>query len=206
MKKLLIVLSIFISLTTEAQEFHTGTQVLSAGIGFGSNWGFGRGGTQTPALSVSYEQGIWDIDGPGVISLGGYIGHKSYKYKYNSPYYWYNEKLSYTIIGLRSAYHFNMIDADKLDLYAGAMLSFNLAKYKYDYGYHDPSYGYRQDFNRSNTYGNHLGISFYGGARYYFSDNMAVFGELGYGVAYLNIGVAFKLWFKIFHSSYQSPV
>jgi hypothetical protein len=31
------------------------------------------------------------------------------------------------------------------------------------------------------------------GARYYFSDKFAVMGELGYGITYLNLGIALKL-------------
>lgn len=193
MKRLLILISIVtITIAAQAQEFHNGTQVISAGMGIGSNWGL-HNGTQTPAISVAYEQGMWDIDGPGVISLGAYVGHKSFKYKYNNPFYWYNQKLSYTILGLRSAFHFNMIDVDKLDLYAGAMLSFNIAKYKTESGYHHSEYAHFHDSNLDGSYGSNLGLSFYAGARYYFTDNLAVFGELGYGVSYLNLGIAFKL-------------
>jgi hypothetical protein len=35
--------------------------------------------------------------------------------------------------------------------------------------------------------------SWFVGGRYYFNDNLAAMAELGYGIAYLNIGVAFKL-------------
>jgi hypothetical protein len=34
--------------------------------------------------------------------------------------------------------------------------------------------------------------SFFVGGRYYFTDSFAVMAELGYGIAWLNIGVAFK--------------
>lgn len=190
----IIVLIILSSLTNYSQEFKKGTQVMSAGVGFGSNWGFGNGGTQTPALSVSYEQGIWDIDGPGVISLGGYIGHKSFRYSYDSPYYWYKQRLSYTMIGARSAYHFNMLEVDNLDLYAGAMLSFNIARYKFEDGYHDPNYtGTLIGFDRNRSYGSRVGLSFYAGARYFFNSQFAAFGEIGYGVSYLTLGIAYRL-------------
>jgi hypothetical protein len=32
----------------------------------------------------------------------------------------------------------------------------------------------------------------FAGARYYFTDNLAVMGELGYGIAWLKIGVSLK--------------
>jgi hypothetical protein len=34
--------------------------------------------------------------------------------------------------------------------------------------------------------------SWFVGARYYFNDNLAGMAELGYGVAYLNLGIAYK--------------
>ena len=37
-----------------------------------------------------------------------------------------------------------------------------------------------------------LSIAWFAGARYYFSDNFAVMAEIGYGVAYLNLGIALK--------------
>ncbi len=195
MKNISIVILILLSsFTNYSQEFKKGTQVLSAGIGFGSNWGLGNGGTQTPALSVSYEQGIWDIDGPGVISLGGYIGHKSFHRNYDSPYYWSKQRLSYTMIGARSAYHFNMVEVDNLDLYAGAMLSFNIARYKFEDGFKDPNNTIAPfGFDRNGSYGSRVGLSFYGGARYFFNSQFAAFGEIGYGVSYLTLGIAYRL-------------
>lgn len=194
MKNIGIILLILLSsLTNYSQEFKKGTQVLSAGVGFGSTLGLVRG-VQTPALSVSYEQGIWDIEGPGVISLGGYFGRKSFRNSYDSKHYWYNQRLSYTMIGARSAYHFNMLDVENLDLYAGAMLSFNIARYKFEEGYYDPNYaGPIIGFDRSRTYGNRLILSLYAGARYFFNSQFAVFGEVGYGVSYLTLGIAYRM-------------
>jgi len=55
-----------------AQEFQKGTNIISAGIGLGSSILSYSGASQSPALSLQYERGVWDIGGPGVISLGGY--------------------------------------------------------------------------------------------------------------------------------------
>ena len=63
-----------------AQEFQKGTNIISAGIGLGSSILSYSGASQSPALSLQYERGVWDIGGPGVISLGGYAGYKGYSF------------------------------------------------------------------------------------------------------------------------------
>ena len=91
-------------------------------------------------------------------------------------------------MGLRGAYHFNeFVKIDKLDLYAGLMLGYNIASETFSST--DPS--------RTNIayYGSSYGgfaYSFFGGARYRFTDNIGVFGELGYGISILNIGLNIK--------------
>ncbi len=164
-----------------AQEFKTGDNVLSLGLGLGSSIGNSGYSSQTPGISLQYEHGQWDVGGPGVISLGGYVGFKSFKYEYSYPAI-YSDKWSYTVIGIRSAYHLNMINVDHLDLYGGLMLSDNILSYTYD----GPS-----QYNVGN-YGSSIGLSLYIGGRYYFSDNGGAFMELGYGVSYLTIGGHYK--------------
>src|SRR5690348_7499073 len=93
-----------ISLTpflSQAQAFNRGDDILGVGLGIGSSLGSGYTyGSQSPGLSVQYEHGNWDVGGPGVISLGGYLGYKSFSYDYLS---YYSVKWTYFIIGLRSA-------------------------------------------------------------------------------------------------------
>ncbi|WPR77367.1 hypothetical protein [Algoriphagus sp. NG3] len=168
-----------------AQEFEKGDKVISLGIGLGSSIGSFNTSSQIPALSAQYEQGVWETGGPGVISLGGYIGYKAYTYDYSSSSYSYEQKWDYILLGVRSAYHWNGHNVDNLDLYGGLMLGYYLLNYSYS------------DSNGSSTggdnYSNTAGLSIYLGSRYYFSQNLAAFAEAGYGVAYLNIGVALKL-------------
>jgi hypothetical protein len=181
---------------SNAQPFQKGTNVISAGIGFGGHYGIGTYGSQTPGISAQFEHGTWEIGGPGIISLGGYVGIKSYKYEYSEAGYYPNyvqysvsEKWSYTIVGVRSAYHYNGINSDKFDVYGGLMLSDNILSYKYTNS--DPLYnGIYNDLNKS--YGSFISLTAFVGGRYFFTDNIGAFAELGYGVAYLNLGVAFK--------------
>jgi len=182
MKKLLLLVTISaLVFTARAQEFQKGTNIISAGVGLGSSILSYSGTSQTPALSLQYERGVWDIGGPGVISLGGYVGYKGYSYSATD----YSEKWHYTVLGVRSAYHYNGLNVDKLDLYGGVMLSYNILSYSYS-----DNLGYNVSGNGS--YGSTVGLSLYVGARYFFTDNLAVLAELGYGVAYLNVGIAAK--------------
>lgn len=178
MKKLAFFL-VFVSVVSasQAQPFLKRTNVLSAGIGFGGDLGSHSYGSQTPAFSVQFERGIWDIGGPGVISLGAYAGVKSYKY--DGSGYW--QKWNYTIVGVRGAYHYNGLEIDKLDLYGGAMVSFNILTYKTSSGY-----------TSVNDYNSRPGVTGFVGARYFFVENLGVFAEAGYGVSYLTTGISLK--------------
>lgn len=181
MKKVLLIFVLALSLpfVSNAQEFQKGTKVISLGLGLGSSVGRDLTyGSQIPTISANYEQGVWEVGGPGVISLGGYVGFKSYSYNYGSGY---KSKWNYTIVGVRSAYHFNGLDVENLDVYGGVMLGINFVNYS--------------DTNTviGVSYGNTVDFSLYAGGRYYFSDNFAGFAEIGYGVSYLTLGVSFRL-------------
>lgn len=177
MKKSIIFLSLsLIAGTASAQSFQKGDNIINAGIGFGTN--LGGLGNARPAISASFEHGTWDIGGPGVISLGGYIGNTGYSYK-NAGY---SQKWNYTIIGARSAYHYNGFkNLPNLDVYGGLMLSYNIANYSAD------------NYSGPNSYGSDLGFSAYVGGRWFFSEKFGAYAELGHGVSNVNAGVAFKL-------------
>lgn len=167
-----VIVALFATSFVAAQEFSSGTNVINAGIGLGGQFDTYGSPSQSPTFSASYERGIWDIAGPGVISLGGYLGHKSYKYSNN-------DKWNYTIVGVRGAYHYTGLNVENLDVYGGAMLSYNILSY-------DNSY------SASGAYDSELGASLYVGGRWYFTEVFGVFAELGYGVANVNLGVAFR--------------
>ncbi|MFC4872991.1 hypothetical protein [Negadavirga shengliensis] len=172
-------------LESRSQAFDKGTKVLSAGIGIGSSLGSFSYSSQLPALSVQYEQGVWEVGGPGVISLGGYLGYKSYNWRHESTGFTSSASWKYTIVGLRSAYHYQGLENDNIDVYGGLMLSANILNYTYK----DSTGG---NMNSGN-FGNTTGFTLYVGGRYYFAPNLGVFSELGYGVSYLNLGLVLKL-------------
>jgi len=156
-----------------AQQFSVGSNAVNLGIGFGT--ALGGMGTGRPAISASFERGIWEA-GPGVISLGGYIGNTGFTYKSGGEKYTWN----YTIIGARGAYHFTgLTSVPQFDPYGGAMVGYNIV-----------SYSGSDEF--SNAYGSAVEFSLFAGARWFFTENIAAFAEVGYGVSYLNAGISFK--------------
>lgn len=169
-----------------AQSFFKGTNIVGAGVGLGGSFGSFSYGSQTPGISVQYERGVWEVGGPGVISLGGYLGVKGYKYSGGSGSFHYSQKWNYTIVGVRSAYHYNGINNEKFDVFGGLMLSYNILNYKYE------DNGGGGSLN-TGSYGSGAGITAYVGGRYFFTQNIGVFAEAGYGVSYLTLGIALKL-------------
>jgi hypothetical protein len=187
MKKLLLFLFVVVFSLTQllAQEstFKQGDKVLNLGIGLGSTLYSGSYySSSVPPISASLEFGVKDgILDKGSIGVGGYLGYSSYKYSYAG--FGYNESWKYSnfIIGARGVFHYPLVN--KLDTYTGLMLGFNIASSKWT--------GTGTETSHASS-GGVVGAWFVG-ARYYFSNKFAAMLELGYGITYLNIGIALKL-------------
>jgi len=176
-KSIFIILAVFIAVAAHAQPFQKGTTTANLGIGLGT--ALGGLGKARPAISASVDHGMWDIGGPGVVSLGGYVGNTGYKYTDAG----YTAKWNYIVVGARGAYHYNGFkNVPNLDVYGGLMLGYNIVSYS--------STG--SDAGYANSYGSGLGLSAFLGGRWFFSDNIGAYAELGYGVSHLNVGVTFK--------------
>ncbi|MDY0103309.1 MAG: hypothetical protein RBS07_10245 [Lentimicrobium sp.] len=185
MKKITITLfAAFLALSLSAQEtFTTDDVVLNAGAGFGW-YGYGYGATSIPAITLSLDKGIKEIDF-GTIGIGGIVGYKHASYNWLSGYDW-----SWTdyIIAARGSLHADIFQVDNLDTYGGIAVGIRAETWKY-FTY-DPFANVYGDVKESTI---HPLFAFYIGGRYYFSDNFAAFGELGYGLGYLTLGVSYKL-------------
>lgn len=176
MKKLLAVLIVvtfsFAQLVAQEATFVKGTKVLNLGIGLGSTYYGGLYGSHSPALSGSFEVGIKDdVLEKGSIGIGGYVGYSSAKY----ADYW---KTSNILIGARGSFHYPLVD--KLDTYTGLLLGYNIFSTKY---YTTFTVG-----GSSSA----VALAWFAGARYYFTDKFAGMAEVGYGIAYLTLGVSLK--------------
>lgn len=166
----------------QAQEsmFNLGDKVINLGIGLGNTFYTGTYYTRgVPPVSLSYEQAVADeILEKGVIGVLGYVGYTSYKYDYLGWGY----KYSNIILGAGGLFHYPLID--KLDTYAGILLGYNIAS--------ATEFGTSTGWDYNATSGGFVFSGFIG-ARYYFSEKFAAFAQLGYGVAYLTLGVSIRL-------------
>jgi hypothetical protein len=117
----------------------------------------------------------------GSLGVGGYLGFSSYTYRtswYGGTYGW-----NYTniILGARGVFHYPFVE--KLDTYTGLLLGFKVVT--------STEYGTVGTYSNPTNSG--LAYSWFVGGRYYFTDKLAGMLELGYGISYLNLGIAIKL-------------
>ncbi|UKJ08588.1 hypothetical protein [Solitalea lacus] len=181
----LALLFIFIAASTQlkaqSSTFLKGDKVLNFGVGLASTGYSGNGySTTVPPLSVSMEFAVKDNlfnDSKCGLGVAPYIGYASYNYGYNFGFGATKTKLTDLVIGVNGNVHYEL--AKKLDTYAGLMLGYENVSWK-DSG-----------FNYVAGSGMFVGLNI--GGRYYFNDNLAAMMELGYGVTYLNLGLALKL-------------
>ncbi len=185
MKKsiLLSFLAVFSLTQLQAQDpiFLKGNKVVNLGLGLGTtlySGGFYKG--TIPPVSASMELGLLDgiIEDKGSIGVGPYLGFASYKWEYQD----WGFKYSNIILGARGCFHYPFID--KLDTYTGLLLGFQIISAS-EFGTPIPGFNY-------NASSSGLTGAWFLGGRYYFTDNLAGMLELGYGIAYLNLGVALK--------------
>ncbi|MDR1343719.1 MAG: hypothetical protein LBJ39_00030 [Tannerellaceae bacterium] len=170
MKKLIIIsaFSFLVVVAAGAQEiFQKGESVVNIGLGLGDNI----------PIEASYERSVVDglIGGEnGSIGVGGYLAYYGHSESFAGG------KLSYSdiVIGVRGAFHYQFVD--KLDTYAGLMIGYDIASAKWN------------GLGNVTASGNKLSPSVFVGARYYFTPSVGAYAELGYGIAYLSVGVTFK--------------
>ena len=185
--------------------FDGSSRLLNIGVGLGgvSYYNYGRSGpykyTRTPAFSISYEQALGEKVGPGYIGLGGYFGfqHASYRYDWNGYYYnfqyndyYYKHSWNYFLLAARGAYHPDVLNWEQGEVYFGTTLGLRIETYKFSTNNPDPAWNnaYRLSEGRVN-----LAWAVFAGGRYYFTDKVAGFMELSYGISYLTVGATIKL-------------
>ena len=169
-----------------AQLFDEGDIVVSAGFGLGSTYVGGWNNyykISVPPVFIAGDYCLREDLGPGNLGVGGILAYSAYKYHYTYYTYDYGWKYSTIMIGARGSYHFTDL-VDKLDLYGGVVIG---AKIVTDKAFGDNT-GADYTVNNSGAL-----YDLFAGARYYLTDNFAVMGELGYGIAWLKAGVSLKL-------------
>lgn len=176
--------------------FGKGSNLISLGVGLGGYYNYWGGGYyQTPNFVISYENGTFGNVGPGTISLGGLFAYKGVSDNWlDGDGYSYTERWNYWILGFRSAYHLQISSAPKFDPYAGLMLGYYFLGYSFSTNNPDymhpgnPGYVYYVA-----TYPSYYALSIFLGARYFVSNKVGIWGELGYGYSTLAVGISFKI-------------
>ncbi|MEO8759717.1 MAG: hypothetical protein ABI388_01805 [Bacteroidia bacterium] len=208
MKKSLLLFATAVLLTTtgtlKAQDercFKVGSSGINLGVGVGNTVSYntyygngyygngyvGPGAAFTPAFTASYEYGIAHA-GIGIIGAGmefGFQGtHATYLDKNHS------EKQTWTTLAFspRATYHFDVINKNKLDIYAIVQLNI------YSNGYNDTQTDYNHNSvtvtNRTNGINVRPGVMV--AIRYFVTPNFGFFSELGYDIAIIKGGLTFK--------------
>jgi hypothetical protein len=171
MKKVILfsVISLFVVSANAQDIFQKGTSVLNLGVGLGSHI----------PVEASFEYGVADklINGEnGSIGIGGYLAYYSYSNSYTGGKWNYSD----IVLGARGAFHYQFVE--KLDTYAGLMLGYDIVSSKWK----------GDGVAIGSASASALALSAFLGARYYFTPKVAAYGELGYGIANLSVGVALK--------------
>jgi hypothetical protein len=177
---LLLVLALSVSFGQIA--YKQGDQVASVMIGFGSTVYTSDATSTVPPLSATFDYGYNEN-----ISLGGIISYTGSKYEWSGYGYGYKYTWSYLIIAARGAYHYDLLHNSKIDTYGGVALGYDIASSSATY---NGNWGYLGQPSAESSGGVLFGLYVVG--RYYFSPNLAAQLELGYGIAYFNIGIAYK--------------
>ena len=180
MKKITMILTV-LTLTVGAvnaqKAYEQGSKVIHLWAGFaptlgGNLAGLGYSSSTSLPLAGSFEYGVSEK-----ISVGLFGGSTSTSVTDGSGN---GFKESYLVIGARLSRHFST--GDKFDPYYGVMIAYNKVSVS-DIG--------------SNGSGSAVAASGllpggYLGANYYFTDNIGINGEIGYGVSLVNLGVVVK--------------
>jgi len=187
MKKVFIVIAAvcLCAFQAKAQEntLPKGSNVVGLSIGIGNTLYSGVSGSgvkKMPAISAQYERGVignlWNSQSS--LGIGGLVGYTQAKWNSGLGYGWRDSRF---IIGVRGAVHYTFVN--RLDTYAGVLIGYDVVSSKMT-----------GNWGGLNYKASSSSVAFNGflGARYYFSSQWAAFAELGWGLAVLNIGVAYK--------------
>lgn len=159
-------------LPTQAQD--SGREIyINAGLGLGV---YNAGGVP---LGASVEVGLIEN-----ISVGGFLDYARYSRKYMGNQWDYK----FIYLGGRASYHLGILIQElglaenKFDPYAGLSVGIKTATYK-DNGVS----------NYQSPYSTGVFLGIHAGTRYYLYERFGVFGEIGYGVSALRLGLTLKL-------------
>jgi hypothetical protein len=190
MKKIycIALISFGISFAANSQTIKVGTLIGDLGFGFGwpiSYYNQINSPSAIPVISLSAEQGVYEVPDLGVLTVGGIIGYKSASESYDLIGLPGKETWNDFLIAVKGNFHLTVFHINNIDPYAGIALGGRIELANTPVGLYGGS--------NANTTNGYVLVAVYLGCRYYFTNNLAVFGELGYGLGDLTLGVSYKL-------------
>jgi len=156
----------------QGEAFNAGDRVINAGVGVGNYISYHNGSNKLFPIAASFEYGVANLfDGIGAIGIGGYAAYTSFNYNDLGR----NVTIGDFLVGPRAMFHYQFLV--KLDTYVGAMVGYDVRSF--------PKLN-------SSVPGSKFCYAYFLGVRYYVTNDFAFYGEVGYGVSPLQLGIAYK--------------
>ena len=178
------------SLKTQTPKTNSSNpKIINYGLGLGSfygvdNYSFSDATSSSiPPISISIDFPSPKTKG---LTFGGYFGYTSNKLTVHNDFFGdYGWKYSYYILGARATYSINLFNNEKTIPYGCVMLGYNVARSTY---FGDDSFGNSYNAGTGGfTYSGSVGI------RHMLKPKIGGYAELGYGIAYLTIGLSMRI-------------
>jgi hypothetical protein len=156
---------------SQGSPFNSLSTIVQAGIGLGDPDTYVANGA-TPFIGAALDKGIMDDLGFGNLGVGGIVGVK---------HFWddqINGNWQRFLLAGRVTYHFHFVNSYNLDFYIGGMAGI------YVWGRKAEVIG--ENNQATASYGAFAGV------RYFLNNSFGVYAEAGYGLGFLNAGVAYS--------------
>lgn len=184
MRKLLLTLLLsacgVATILAQGYPFEKGDKIISLGYGLGNTLHGAGYSTKMAPISATFEYALADglLDDKAGVGVGGYLGVSSSKYGYweYGKNNYLRESLSDVMLGATLNFHYQFVD--KLDTYTGITLGYDIVI---------------SDKTPQGMAKSQMAFIWKAGAKYYFLENLAVMGEVGWGAAILNLGLAYNI-------------
>ncbi|MDX2190012.1 MAG: hypothetical protein SFY32_09125 [Bacteroidota bacterium] len=197
MKYLFIVLVVFSLNLTKAERndlskkirisskvtFGKGTIVSNIGIGVFSAYKTPKSIILIPPVYTTLEFGLTDRIGLGLLA-----GYHATQYKEESNIYTVEQNFSHIILQARVAYH--LIHRDKIDFYIGISAGYTFMTLNDKSVAKIP--GATVAFPTPEKLQTPFAPGIYAGIRYYLTNQVAIFGEAGYSIAFISGGICYR--------------
>ncbi|MGA9364246.1 MAG: hypothetical protein WBW16_07750 [Bacteroidota bacterium] len=167
-----VVVAVLLCMVTASSQaqYVMGKSYLGPRIGIGVNG-------SSLAIGAGYEYGVTED-----ISVGALIDYYQWSY---TAFAGFGGKYTYIVFGAQGNYHFGKLLKwdSKLDPFAGLVLGYENISWKWD----------NQVFTGYSASSSGLVFGGQAGLRYFVSPSVALYGQAGFGITYLKVGVDFVL-------------